>query len=87
MGLKALALNCTLKATGTSSTQKMLDLILKSLKAHGIEGTSVRMAALDIKPGVTSDEREGDDWPGDRYSERKESAAELEKRVNLKSAV
>ncbi|UXN62350.1 flavodoxin family protein [Phyllobacterium zundukense] len=63
MKLKALALNGTLKSEGESSTQKMIDLVLEALQQHDVEGTSVRLAELNIKPGVTSDEGGGDAWP------------------------
>jgi multimeric flavodoxin WrbA len=63
MTLKALALNCTLRAEGKSSTQRMIDLVLQSLKKHGVDGSTIRMAELNIMPGVSSDEGEGDDWP------------------------
>lgn len=64
MGLNVLALNCTLKAGDeASSTEKMLSLTLDKLKPFGGHGEIVRVAALNIKPGVTSDEGEGDEWP------------------------
>lgn len=64
MGLKVLALNCTLKAAEeTSSTEKMLSLVLEKLKPLGAYGEIVRAAELNIKPGVTSDEGKDDDWP------------------------
>lgn len=64
-GLTAIALNGTLKRSGgeTSSTDRMLGLILGGLKTHGVEGETVRLADHDIKPGVTSDEGDGDAWP------------------------
>jgi multimeric flavodoxin WrbA len=65
--LTALLLNCTLKpssASDRSSTGKLLGEVATALESHGvaIDGP-VRLADLDIKPGVTSDEGEGDDWP------------------------
>jgi multimeric flavodoxin WrbA len=66
MTLKALALNCTLKADDDSSTQRMIDLVLASLERHGVTGSSIRISKLNVKPGVTSDEGEGDDWPNIR---------------------
>ncbi|KXU32611.1 flavodoxin [Sphingobium sp. 22B] len=66
MVLKALALNCTLKAGDgeSSSTDAMIAVLAKALAAHDVELTgTVRVAALDIRPGVTSDEGEGDAWP------------------------
>lgn len=63
--LKILALNCTLKpsAKGSSSTGKMIDLLLAELDSEGTMAESLRVADFDIKPGVTSDEGEGDEWP------------------------
>lgn len=65
MRLGAIALNCTLKASGEpSSTDAMIGLMLGDLAKHGVEGTTVRVAEHDVKPGVTSDEGPGDAWPG-----------------------
>ena len=33
------------------------------MREHGVEGEIVRAVELNIKPGVSSDEGEGDDWP------------------------
>jgi multimeric flavodoxin WrbA len=65
MALTAIALNCTLKTTkkGSTSTEKLLQEVLDTLSAHKVAGEVVRIADLNIKPGVTSDEGEGDDWP------------------------
>ena len=65
MPLKVLALNCSLKAGGeSSSTDRLLKEVLDALGQHDAEGEIVRVAAFDIKPGVTADEGEGDEWPG-----------------------
>lgn len=66
MALKAIALNCTLKPSGekTSSTDKMIDLIASGLREQNVEvSKTIRIADFNVKPGVTSDEGEGDDWP------------------------
>lgn len=64
MSLTALALNCTLKgAPATSSTDKLLGETLSELAKFDVTGEVIRVVDLDIKPGVTSDEGEGDDWP------------------------
>jgi len=66
MPLKALALNCTLKANASeeSSTDAMIAVLASAFLEKGVTlSETVRVAALDIKPGVTSDEGEGDDWP------------------------
>lgn len=64
--LKAIALNCTLKADASeqSSTDAMIAVLKDAFAKRDVEVTeTVRVAALNIKPGVTSDEGEGDDWP------------------------
>ena len=66
MPLSAIAINCTLKRTGSepTSTDKMIDLIAGELRKHGVElRETIRIADHDIKPGVTSDEGAGDAWP------------------------
>jgi multimeric flavodoxin WrbA len=66
MTLKALALNCTLKANVAehSSTDAMIAVLESAFLTEGVTlSETVRVAALDIKPGVTSDEGDGDDWP------------------------
>ena len=66
MTLKALALNCTLKADASeaSSTDEMIAVLKDAFAEKDVELTeTVRVAALNIPPGVTSDEGEGDEWP------------------------
>lgn len=68
MALRAIALNCSLKAGDdkeTSSTDRMIGLIAEALAERGatFDGT-IRLADHDVKPGVSSDEGEGDAWPG-----------------------
>jgi multimeric flavodoxin WrbA len=64
MSLTAFGLNCTLKrGTEPSSTQKLLDQVLQALGEYGVGASSERVANCDIKPGVRTDEGEGDDWP------------------------
>jgi multimeric flavodoxin WrbA len=64
--LSAIALNCTLKRdAGESSTAMLLDEVLAELRSLGVSCAGpVHVAALDILPGVTSDEGDGDAWPG-----------------------
>jgi multimeric flavodoxin WrbA len=65
--LTALALNCTLKPENESSTDKMIALIAGELARHDVGlAETIRVAAHDVKPGVTSDEGAGDAWPGIR---------------------
>jgi len=64
--LNALAINCTLKADKSerSSTDAMIAVLADAFAKHDVTVTeTVRVAALNIKPGVSSDEGEGDDWP------------------------
>ena len=66
MPLTAIALNCTLKSSGgePSSTDRMIGLILEALAKKGVTSAgTIRVADHDVKPGVTSDEGEGDAWP------------------------
>jgi multimeric flavodoxin WrbA len=64
--VKAIALNATLKPSAgePSSTDKMINLVRDALTTRGTEwlGT-IRLVDHDIKPGVSSDEGEGDAWP------------------------
>jgi len=56
--------NCTLKASGESSTDAMIAVLAREFEAKSASvAETVRAAAFDIRPGVTSDEGDGDDWP------------------------
>jgi multimeric flavodoxin WrbA len=67
MALSAIALNCTLKPEGESSTDRMIGLIAGELAKHDVALTeTIRVARHDVKPGVTSDEGAGDAWPAIR---------------------
>ncbi len=62
-------LNCTLKRHEgeASSTDRMIDVIGKAFAANGAQmQPTIRVAAHHVAPGVTSDEGEGDEWPGIR---------------------
>jgi multimeric flavodoxin WrbA len=64
--LKVLAFNCSLKSAGgreKSSTDVLLQQLLDALAKHGAKGDIIRAVDHDIKPGVKSDEGEGDAWP------------------------
>jgi multimeric flavodoxin WrbA len=66
MDLRAVAINCSLKPSSgeQSSTDKMIGLLVSELKKNGVEfAGTIRLADYNIKPGVESDEGEGDDWP------------------------
>jgi multimeric flavodoxin WrbA len=69
MKLRAQPINCTLKADAAtpSSTDAMIGLLAKAFAAHAVEvAETIRIAALNIAPGVRSDEGNGDEWPGVR---------------------
>lgn len=64
--LNAIALNCTLKADAQapSSTDAMIAVLRDAFARHDVVLTeTIRVAAHGIKPGVTSNEGEGDAWP------------------------
>ena len=66
MTLSAIALNCSLKRSDgeSSSTDKMIGLLVSELKKRGVGfRETIRIADHEVKPGVTSDEGEGDEWP------------------------
>lgn len=64
MSLKALAINCTLKASpAPSSCELLISQVAAALEQHGVSCEIVRAVDHNIKPGVMSDEGEGDDWP------------------------
>jgi multimeric flavodoxin WrbA len=63
--MRALVLNCTLKPSPSrSNTDSLADVVVDALEKEQVEVTRVRLADLTIKPGVTSDEGDGDEWPG-----------------------
>lgn len=62
--MKALILNCTLKASpAQSSTEALARVVMAELEKGGAETEIVRLVDLNIKPGVRTDEGQGDDWP------------------------
>lgn len=64
--LKAFALNCSLRGSGSdqkSSTDRMITDLLDAMRPHGIIGEVERVADHDVKAGVLSDMGPGDDWP------------------------
>jgi len=65
--LSAFGLNCTLKrGDRPSSTQKLLDQVLRALDGYGVSTAYERAVDHDIKPGVKTDEGAGDAWPAIR---------------------
>ncbi|HEX8192191.1 MAG TPA: NAD(P)H-dependent oxidoreductase [Allosphingosinicella sp.] len=69
MTLTAIAINCSLKGSGgeDSSTDKMIGLLVSELKKRDVAfRETIRIADHVVRPGVTSDEGNGDEWPGIR---------------------
>lgn len=65
--LKAVALVCTLKAGTTSSSSELLARqVLEALQQYDCEGSIIRIADHDVKPGVLIDMGDGDEWPAIR---------------------
>jgi multimeric flavodoxin WrbA len=61
-----LAFNCSLKSAHgkeESSTDTLLKQLLEALEECGASGDVIRAVDHNIKPGVTSDEGDGDAWP------------------------
>jgi multimeric flavodoxin WrbA len=62
--MQGLILNCTLKSgSEPSNTQALADVVADALRSHGVEVTLVRLADLQILPGVETDMGAGDQWP------------------------
>lgn len=62
--MKAIILNCSLKKSDTpSSTEAVANVMVSELNKYGVTTSVVRVAEINIKPGVASDEGEGDEWP------------------------
>lgn len=65
--LRALVLSCTLKPSPTESSTDLLgQQVLDALDAFGVEGDLVRVVDHDVRFGVSTDEGDGDAWPGIR---------------------
>jgi len=62
--MKALFFNCTLKQSPeASNTDALINQAVKEFTKLGVESEVIRVVDYNVKPGVTSDEGEGDDWP------------------------
>ncbi len=62
--MRCLVLNCTLKRwPAPSNTEALARTVTDELAKHGVDVQIVRVADLDIPPGVETDLGEGDSWP------------------------
>ncbi|MCU0310986.1 MAG: NAD(P)H-dependent oxidoreductase [Acidimicrobiales bacterium] len=62
--MRAFALNCTLKPSPSeSSTDVLLDRLAVEFATLEIDLARERVVDHHVRPGVTSDEGEGDQWP------------------------
>ena len=65
--VNALVLNCTLTPSPESSSTELLSRqLLEELGSHGVDGELLRVVDHDVRFGVTTDEGDGDAWPGIR---------------------
>src|SRR6201747_878429 len=65
--MKALIVNCTLKASPEkSNTEALAEVLAEALRKEGVEVASVRAVDHSIPPGVESEMGDGDEWPGIR---------------------
>ena len=62
--LSAIAINCTLKTKGDSSTDAMIGVLAEHFRDNDVTlAETIRIAAHDVKWGVKSDMGKGDAWP------------------------
>ena len=62
--MRALFLNRTLKPSPQESdTERLASVVAEALEAEGIDVSTIRVVDHDVRPGVTSDEGDGDEWP------------------------
>lgn len=63
--MKALFVSCTLKPSpAPSNTEALASVVADALTARGVTVEHVRLADLDVPPGVVTDLGDGDQWPG-----------------------
>jgi multimeric flavodoxin WrbA len=65
--MRALVLSCTLKPSpAISNTEALARVLVNALERDNVDTELIRLVDLDIKPGVRSDEGDGDAWPAVR---------------------
>lgn len=64
MSTHATIINCTLKRSpAASNTEALARVLLAALQEKGASCELIRAVDLNLLPGVSTDEGEGDDWP------------------------
>ncbi|GAA1594878.1 flavodoxin family protein [Kribbella hippodromi] len=62
--MRAVVVNCTLKGSPEqSNTDQLAQVVVDALQREKVDVERVRLVDLAIRPGVTTDEGEGDEWP------------------------
>ena len=62
--MRATILNCTLKPSPSeSNTEALARVVIDALEAADVETELIRVADFDVRPGVSNDEGDGDEWP------------------------
>ncbi|MCW2833058.1 MAG: hypothetical protein JWN68_1011 [Nocardioides sp.] len=65
--LTAVVLVCTLKPSPSESSSSLIgQQLLSELESHGVEGEVIRVVDRNVRFGVSTDEGDGDGWPGIR---------------------
>ncbi len=65
--MRATVLNCTLKPTPEpSNTEALARVVMEALEQHDVGTEMLRLVDHDVRPGVSSNEGEGDAWPAVR---------------------
>jgi multimeric flavodoxin WrbA len=63
--VKALFISCTLKPSPEpSNTEQLAAVVGEALRERGVTVENVRLADLNVPPGVVTDLGDGDEWPG-----------------------
>src|SRR5688572_17123355 len=65
--MKALFLSCTLRLSPErSNTEALCEVLIAQLAREGVTSELIRLVDHNVKPGVRSDEGDGDGWPAIR---------------------
>jgi multimeric flavodoxin WrbA len=65
--MHAVVINCTLKPSpAASNTEQLVRVVIGALEREGVDVELARAVDHDIRPGVSSDEGDGDAWPAIR---------------------